>query len=860
VLGQPRWFLRPGEPGYTPAVAGAPSIQKTSFPNIPQQPYGGLIQKYAQQNDVPPALLSALVHAESRFDPRAVSTAGAQGLAQLIPSTAREMGVTDPFDPEQNIMGGARYLREMYDRTGSWSKALSAYNRGPGGAAATNYSLEGYRGYTSGNNLISLAAALDAAPGARPPQRYIPSSYTQRGGAPSYIPDRPSSMWGRDPVMRDMPGSIPMQHEFPAVMAGLAPIILALFAGVSGFAGTAMLTAFGAYGQARNRRQLLEEQLHQKQWRDNLAETKAKLQTEQIDAAGAMAMEPGSPEQMEELHRIALRYDDRHLLAAVESGDPKAAERLFQMRDRAYQDISKVGFADLKMQQLELQIQLEQLRVAELAAKTPAEVAKIKAQAAAAKAKLDALRKQEEQFPGSTGGVAPPDETAPDTETPAETPDETPTEPTPPATAAPPRRAPSAPEDPGWPSSLPPRFGPQGPPAGYTGPGAPRPTPSPARPEMRAEAQPTEAPPEYGLYQLTEDEQPTAPPQPARQARAEQLPPVSAPAPIGPSQAAIEDSENNTVKLGRTLLHGGEPPPGMQPGVNQAAETVRNFLASKLTGLATSGLTGKPLVDAVRKIDNRAADILDKVMSNRDQLPNAQGFGSRMQDYRQMLAQLAFAAAPPNPETGDPGWQPDQYGLIQKFKDENARTQFTLQRANTMSEAAGFVMQDLKRLQDKNIGPEAIKEGLAKFTATTRGDPEFSSLASDLQRFTQEEQFLIAGHASVTETERGIQSVYTPIFPGSPEQIREYMQHGLQTAAARVHGFEHDWKMLHAPPGPMYGSQPYANAIMDAMPYLNPKTGAYSLPAGMTLPDALEKGVPTQAAPSTGWGPAGGPR
>ncbi len=97
------------------------------------------IERAAKRYNLPSALVRAVVRAESGFKVRAVSPAGAQGLMQLMPATARELGVTDPFDIDQNIDGGAKYLRAMLDRFGDDVKlALSAYNAGPGTVARYN--------------------------------------------------------------------------------------------------------------------------------------------------------------------------------------------------------------------------------------------------------------------------------------------------------------------------------------------------------------------------------------------------------------------------------------------------------------------------------------------------------------------------------------------------------------------------------------------------------------------------------------------------------------------------------------------------------------------------------------------------
>jgi soluble lytic murein transglycosylase-like protein len=91
------------------------------------------VQKAAAKYNLPPELITAVIRAESNFKVSAVSSAGARGLMQLMPATAKELGVKNPFDIEQNIDGGTKYLRKMLDRFGgSVRKALAAYNAGPG--------------------------------------------------------------------------------------------------------------------------------------------------------------------------------------------------------------------------------------------------------------------------------------------------------------------------------------------------------------------------------------------------------------------------------------------------------------------------------------------------------------------------------------------------------------------------------------------------------------------------------------------------------------------------------------------------------------------------------------------------------
>ncbi|MDQ3280565.1 MAG: lytic transglycosylase domain-containing protein [Acidobacteriota bacterium] len=95
-------------------------------------PYGEIIVREARKNKLAPELVAAMVHTESDFRTTLVSHKSAQGLMQIVPSTARLLGISDPFDPQQNIAAGTKYFRYLLNRFENEQMALAAYNAGEG--------------------------------------------------------------------------------------------------------------------------------------------------------------------------------------------------------------------------------------------------------------------------------------------------------------------------------------------------------------------------------------------------------------------------------------------------------------------------------------------------------------------------------------------------------------------------------------------------------------------------------------------------------------------------------------------------------------------------------------------------------
>ncbi|MDZ4726335.1 MAG: lytic transglycosylase domain-containing protein [Leptospira sp.] len=117
---------------FKPPLLPPTDISSTKQSALRDDGLESFIQKTAEAKGIDPNLVKAVIKTESGFKPNAVSPKGALGLMQLMPSTADMLGVDDPMDPKENIIGGTTYLKDMLTKFGDTEKALAAYNAGPG--------------------------------------------------------------------------------------------------------------------------------------------------------------------------------------------------------------------------------------------------------------------------------------------------------------------------------------------------------------------------------------------------------------------------------------------------------------------------------------------------------------------------------------------------------------------------------------------------------------------------------------------------------------------------------------------------------------------------------------------------------
>lgn len=147
-----RYERIPLPPAYKPTPAAVPKV-------ITDTTLKEIVNRYSRIYGLDEALVYAVIHAESNFQPNAVSKAGARGLMQLMPGTAAEMGVTDIFDPTQNVAGGTQYLSRMMEIFRDKRLALAAYNAGPENVKKH----KGIPPFEETKNYVKIVTAYEAA-------------------------------------------------------------------------------------------------------------------------------------------------------------------------------------------------------------------------------------------------------------------------------------------------------------------------------------------------------------------------------------------------------------------------------------------------------------------------------------------------------------------------------------------------------------------------------------------------------------------------------------------------------------------------------------------------------------------------
>jgi len=177
-------------------VTGSPKYVTTRPAEdvVEDERFEPLIQEHATRRSLRPELVRAVIQVESGFNPRALSPKGAMGLMQLMPATARSLGVNNPWDPAQNIRGGTDYLRQLLDEyEGNEELALAAYNAGSGAVAKYGRRIPPYRETRDYVRKVGAAAGEGLTPSGKKLIIYKTIEVLDGRAVPRYSSEKPSS-------------------------------------------------------------------------------------------------------------------------------------------------------------------------------------------------------------------------------------------------------------------------------------------------------------------------------------------------------------------------------------------------------------------------------------------------------------------------------------------------------------------------------------------------------------------------------------------------------------------------------------------------------------------------------------------
>jgi soluble lytic murein transglycosylase-like protein len=177
-------------------VEGAPSYVTTTPAASPsaREQYDHIVLEHCNRHALRPELVRAVIQVESGYNPRALSPKGAMGLMQLMPDTARQLGVQRPYDPEENIRGGTRYLRLLLDKyQGNEELALAAYNAGSGAVDRHGKRVPPFKETREYVKKVGSAAGEAPAGSRRKLMIYKTLEIVDGRAVPRYSTERPSS-------------------------------------------------------------------------------------------------------------------------------------------------------------------------------------------------------------------------------------------------------------------------------------------------------------------------------------------------------------------------------------------------------------------------------------------------------------------------------------------------------------------------------------------------------------------------------------------------------------------------------------------------------------------------------------------